>query len=137
MCRYKTDNESHYLNNVHDFRVHHIFCKRHAAVARNFVITNLIILIIPTFPAFVKKKTRKMVISDIYALNYTHISRVCQEKFEKMTNFLHLLYRPKHSAAQDRALRTKEPFNRRPLFTVARGPVRREGLTSQTAPLSP
>ena len=77
------DNESHYLNDVHDFRVCQVFCKRRAAFARNLAITNLILLIIPIFSAFVKKKTRKIVDNDVYALNYTHIFRVCQEKKSK------------------------------------------------------
>lgn len=70
------DNESHYLNG---FTIA-AFAKFSANGALHFVITNLIILIIPIFFAFVKKKTRKMVINDIYAINYTHIFRVCQEK---------------------------------------------------------
>lgn len=52
------DNESHYLNDVRDFRGCQIFCKRHAAFARNLAITNLILLIIPIFFAFVKKKNQ-------------------------------------------------------------------------------
>ena len=77
------DNESHYLNG---FTIA-AFAKFSASGALHFVITNLIILIIPIFFAFVKKKTRKMVINDIYAINYTHIFRVCQEKSNFFCNF--------------------------------------------------